>query len=120
MKHADTTGKVIGCAMKVHSYFGIGYPEVVYQRSLQIELTEADLHFEAALERHIYYKGVCVGSRKLDLIVEGKILIELKAISELAPACESQLLNYLKVFEIEVGLLINFGTPRLQVKRFVC
>lgn len=110
---------IIGCAMKVHSYFGCGFPEIIYKRSLILELQKEGLECIAEVERNIYYYSELVGKRKLDLLVDDKVLVELKAISELDKACYNQVINYLRIFKIEVGLLLNFGTESLNIKRFV-
>ena len=104
--------------MKVHRYFGLGFPEIIYQRSLMMEFEKVGLRYKTEVEKDIYYNGAFVGKRRLDLIVEEKILIELKAVAELDNRVMNQVANYLKVFDIEVGLLLNFGTSSLQFKRF--
>jgi GxxExxY protein len=119
MKYSDITGEVIGCAMKVHSYFGWGFPEIIYQRSLLLELRKLGFKCGSEVEKEVYYNNELVGKRKLDVIVEGKVLIELKAISFLDEASHKQLINYLKIFKIDVGLLLNFGMTSLYYKRFV-
>jgi GxxExxY protein len=119
LKHAGITEKIIGCAMKVHSYFGAGFPEIVYKRAFVIEFNEAGLHYKSELEKDIYYCGECIGSRRLDLVIEECVLIELKALSEVNNYSFNQVINYLKVFDLEVGLLLNFGADKLQFKRFV-
>ena len=118
LQYADVSSKIIGAAMKVHGYFGMGFPEVIYSRALKIELKSTGLDFRAELEKDIYYKGVFVGRRRLDLIVEGKRLVELKAIHEVDKSSINQMLNYLKIFGLEVGLLLNFGAERLYFKRY--
>jgi GxxExxY protein len=118
-KHADLTQKIIGCAMKVHSQLGSGFPEVIYQRCLGIELANINLLFATEQSREIFYLGNCVGSRRLDLLVEGKVLVELKAVTEVEPAFYVQVVNYLRVFELEVGLLLNFGKSSLEFRRLV-
>ena len=118
-KFRELTRTVIGSAMKVHSFFGTGFPEAIYKRSLLIELTNAGLKCESEVERPIFYKGLLVGKRRLDLIVDNKILLELKAISELDKGCYNQILNYLKIFGLEVGLLLNFGKDSLEFKRLI-
>ena len=105
--------------MKVHSWFGPGFPEIIYQRSLLIELEKARLKCKAGVDKDLYYEEVFVGKRKLDVIVEESVLVELKALSELDNSCYNQILNYLRVFKMEVALLLNFGAPSLQFKRFV-
>lgn len=116
-QYADISSRIIGAAMKVHGYFGMGFPEVIYSRALKIELENTGLGIRAQ-EKDIYYKETYVGKRRLDLIVEGKILVELKAVHEVDPYSVNQMLNYLKIFRLEVGLLLNFGAARLYFKRF--
>ncbi len=117
-KHSELTGKINGCAMKVHRIIGPGFPEVIYMRCLIIELKNAGLSCEAEVERDIYYEGIKVGSRRLDLLVNNTVIVELKAVTEVEPIFYNQIINYLKVFKIEVGLLINFGNISLQYRRF--
>lgn len=119
LKYSDITEKVIGCAMKVHSAIGPGFPEKIYQRCLILELKSMGIKCESEIEKDIFYTGIKVGSRRLDLFIENKVLIELKAISEIDSGCFNQIINYLKVFQLEVGLLLNFGKPSLEFKRFV-
>ena len=119
LKFGEITEKIIGCAMKVHRHFGSGFQEVIYKRSLLIELDNLGLPCKSEIEKDIYYERKLVGKRRLDLIVDEKILVELKAITELDKSCFNQVINYLKVFDLEVGLLLNFGTDSLQFKRFV-
>ena len=117
-KHSELTGKIIGCAMKVHRVIGPGFPEIIYMRCLCIELKKSGLNFETEVERDIFYEGIKVGSRRLDLIVENKVIVELKAVTEVEPLFYNQIINYLKIFKIEIGLLINFGNISLQYRRF--
>ncbi len=105
--------------MKVHTYFGPGFPEIIYQRALIIELEKAGLKCKAEVERNVYYEEIFVGKRRLDIIVEDVVLVEMKAISELDAASYNKIVNYLKVFKIDVGLLLNFGMDGLQYKRFI-
>ena len=117
-KHSELTGMIIGCAMKVHRVIGPGFPEIIYMRCLMIELKKSGLNFETEVERDIFYEGIKVGSRRLDLIVENKVIVELKAVTEVEPRYYIQIINYLKIFKIEIGLLINFGNISLQYRRF--
>ena len=105
--------------MKVHRVVGLGFPEIIYQRCLLIEMRKAGLFCETEVEKGIIYEGVKVGSRRLDLIIDKVVIVELKAVTEVEPIYYNQILNYLKVFDIEVGLLLNFGNTSLQYKRFV-
>ena len=117
-KHSELTGKIIGCAMKVHRVIGPGFPEIIYMRCLLIELKNSGLSCEAEIERDIYYEGIKVGSRRLDLLVNNTVIVELKAVTEVEPIFYNQIINYLKIFRIEIGLLINFGNTSLQYRRF--
>lgn len=118
-KYKDLTGKIIKAAMNVHNTLGLGFQEVIYQRALKIEFTEMGIGFQREYEAPIHYKGTQIGTRRVDFFVEEKVLVELKAISELKPENYMQIINYLTVFKMEVGLLINFGEKRLKFKRFV-
>jgi len=120
-KYSDITGKIIGCAMEVHKFLGNGFQEVIYQRALAIELERVGLSFQREIEQHIYYKDVShpIGTRRADFIVENCILVELKAVVQLEEVHWAQILNYLKAYKLEVGLLINFGAKSLEYKRFV-
>jgi GxxExxY protein len=118
-RHNELTGKIIGCAMRVHTFLGPGFPESIYEKSLLIELVDSGLCCASQVERSIYYKGCYVGLRRLDIMVEDKIILELKAISDLDNSCYNKLINYLKIFDCDVGLLLNFGEARLQFRRFV-
>ena len=117
-KYSELTGKIIGCAMKVHRVIGPGFPEIIYMRCLIIELKNSGLSCEAEVERDIYYEGIKVGSRRLDLLVDNKVIVELKAVTEVEPLFYNQIISYLKIFKIEISLLINFGNTSLQYKRF--
>ena len=93
---SDVTEEVIGCAMKVHRFFGPGLPEAIYKRALLIELDKAHLNYKREVEKDIYYDEHFIGKRRLDLIMEDKTLIEPKAISEVDKSCYNQVVNYLK------------------------
>jgi GxxExxY protein len=116
-KHSDLTGKIIGCAMKVHGTLGNGFQEVIYQRCLAIEMERQGLGYARELEMTIYYEGIDVGTRRVDFLVEDKIMVELKAITNLEDVHLAQALNYLEAYKLETGLLINFGSRSLQFKR---
>lgn len=103
--------------MKVHSVLGNGFQEIIYQRALAIEMTLAGLSFEAEKEMKIYYRGHQVGTRRSDFFVEEKIMVEIKAKSNLDDVNLNQAMNYLEAYNMEIGLLINFGSKSLQFKR---
>jgi GxxExxY protein len=117
--HSDLTQKIIGCAMKVHNTLGTGFQEVIYQRSLAIEMEKQQLPFDRELELKIYYEGIEVGTRRVDFLVDSKVIVELKALNTLEDVHLAQTLNYLEASKLEVGLLINFGTTKLQFKRLI-
>ncbi len=105
--------------MKVHRYFGPGFPEIVYQRALIIELRKIGIICKEEVERDIIYEGKIIHKRRLDLLVEDVVLLELKALKEVDNSEMNQILNYLRIFNIEVGLLLNFGVPSLFFKRYI-
>ena len=117
-KYSDLTRIIIGCAMKVHRYFGPGFPEIIYLRALVIELTELGIDCKCQLHRNVFYKERLVGSRRLDLLVNDVVVVETKAVTEIEPLFINQITNYLRVFNMKVGLLLNFGNLSLQFKRF--
>lgn len=117
MEINDISYKVIGCAMKVHNELGTGFQEVIYQRALKIELKEAGLSFQREVEMPIYYKGEIIGERRVDFLVEEKMMVELKAISEILPVHQTQAVNYLEAYHLADGLLINFGALKLEYHR---
>ena len=113
----ELTYKIIGCAMRVHNTLGNGFQEVIYQRCLAIELEKQGIPFLREQEMPIYYDERAVGTRRADFIVENVVLIELKAVIKLEEVHLAQGLNYLEAYKIEKGLLLNFGSPGLEVKR---
>ncbi|MYG00507.1 GxxExxY protein [Candidatus Poribacteria bacterium] len=119
LKYGEITGKIIKAAYEVHTFLGNGFQEVIYQRALSLEMERVGLGFAREVEYDIYYKDnpKPIGNRRADFLVEGKVLVELKAVTELEDVHIAQLLNYLKVYRIEVGLLLNFGEKKLEYKR---
>ena len=116
MEKDELTYKIIGCAMKVHNTLGPGFQEVIYQRCLAIEFQRAGLEFEREKEHTIYYDGIDVGTRRADFVVEGKIVVELKALVNLEDVHIAQAKNYTVAYDFPKGLLINFGNQSLQYK----
>jgi len=116
MKHKDLTAKIIECAYKVHNTLGFGFLEAIYQNALVIELMNSGLQAEKEKKIQVHYQKQLVGDYMADIIVESKVILELKSVKELHPAHSAQLVNYLKATGIEVGLLINFGES-VEVKR---
>jgi GxxExxY protein len=111
------TYKIIGCAMRVHNTLGNGFQEVIYQRCLAIELEKQGIGFLRGQEMPIYYDDKAVGTRRADFIVGDSVLIESKAVIKLEDVHLAQGLNYLEAYKLEKGLLINFGSPSLEIKR---
>ena len=116
-KYSELTGRIIGCAMTVHSALGSGFQEVIYQRALQIEMADRGIAFSREHEMPIFYKTQQVGTRRVDFLVEGVISVELKAVRILEDIHLAQAINYLEAYDLEIGLLINFGAPSLEFKR---
>lgn len=117
MKHEELTKKIIGCAMKVHSTLGNGFQEVIYQRALAIEMKEQGLSFARESEMPVFYRNKNIGTRRVDFFVENKILVEIKALIQLEEVHLAQAINYLEAYNMEIGLLINFGSKSLEFKR---
>ena len=108
---------IIGSAMEVHNALGNGFQEVIYQRALAEEMGLRGLGFEREFEMPIYYKEKRIGTRRADFLVERKISVELKALLQLDPVHLAQAINYLEAYNLEIGLLINFGNTRLEFHR---
>ena len=119
LKYRDITQKIIGASFEVHKFLGNGFQELIYQRALAWELSQAGLAYVREIEQEIFYKELSepIGTRRADFVVEGKVLVELKAIIEIEDVHLAQILNYLKAYKLEVGLLINFGSKSLTFKR---
>ncbi|MBC8175261.1 MAG: GxxExxY protein [Candidatus Marinimicrobia bacterium] len=118
--HKELTGTIRQTAFEVHKYFGPGFAEKVYENSLANRLRKKSVIVEQQVLVRVYDEdGTIVGEYVADLLLEKIVIVELKAVSALTDQHFSQLLNYLKATEIKVGLLINFGTSKLQVRRFV-
>ncbi|MFT4833537.1 MAG: GxxExxY protein [Marinoscillum sp.] len=121
LKYSDITEKIIGASFEVHKFFGNGFQEVIYQRALAYEFSQLNLDFAREIEQEIYYKELRepIGTRRADFVVEGKVLVEIKAVINLEDVHLAQVLNYLKAYKLDVGLLINFGSKSLTFKRLV-
>ncbi|MEO6455183.1 MAG: GxxExxY protein [Ginsengibacter sp.] len=117
LKYKEITEKIIGSAMKVHAALGNGFQEVIYQRALEIEMEELTLKFLREFSMPIFYKARQIGERRVDFFVENKIMVELKALIQLENVHLAQAKNYLEAYNMQVGLLINFGSTSLQFKR---
>ncbi|MEQ8550908.1 MAG: GxxExxY protein [Cyclobacteriaceae bacterium] len=115
--HSELTGKIIGCAMEVHKALGNGFQEVIYQRALSIEMNLQNLDHVREQEMNLQYKGHDIGTRRVDFFVEGKVMVEIKAVIKLEDVHLAQAINYLEAYGLETGLLINFGSKSLDFKR---
>lgn len=118
-KYSDITGKIIGCAMEVHKFLGPGFQEKIYQRSLAIEMSLQGLNFIREYENVVLYKTEFVGKRRSDFLVDSEISVELKALKAMDDGDLCQAINYLEVYNLEIGLLINFGAKSLEYKRLI-
>jgi len=116
-RYSELTSRIIGCAMTVHKTLGNGFQEVIYQRALEIEMRLAGIGFSREFEMPIFYRDEQIGTRRVDFLVEGVVSTELKAITKLEDVHLAQAINYLEAYNLEVGLLINFGETSLNFKR---
>lgn len=117
MLYRELTQKIIGCAFRVHTHLGNGFQEVIYQRALEIEMQKQFVNFVREFDMQIYYDGVLIGSRRVDFLIDKKISVELKALICLENVHLAQAMNYLEAYNLEVGLLKNFGAKSLEFKR---
>ena len=111
--------RVIRCAFEVSNTLGVGFLEKVYEKALCVEFQKAGLAFECQKVLEVEYKDQIVGNYAADIVVDGRLIVELKALSSLSRQHEAQVMNYLRASDISVGLLLNFGTPRIGIKRIV-
>ncbi len=118
-KYSELTAKIIGAAMEVHGILGNGFQEVIYQRALAIELQSRGLSFVREQEMQIEYKGHDIGTRRVDFFVEDKVMVEIKAVIQLEDVHLAQAINYLETYDLEIGLLMNFGSKSLGFKRLM-
>jgi len=117
MQHEELTHKIIGCAVKVHSTLDTGFQEIIYQKALAIEMQKQNLSFGREIEMTIFYDGIDVGKRRVDFFVGEKLMVELKAVSNLNDLHLAQAMNYLEAYSLPIGLLINFGSKSMEFKR---
>ena len=117
--YGDLTYKIIGIAMKVHSDLGSGFLEKVYENAMMVLLEKEIIRAEQLKEIKINYYGKSIGNYVADILVDKKIIVELKTVDKLIDIHSAQIINYLKATEIKVGLLINFKNSKLEYKRFV-
>ena len=118
-KYSELTGKIIGCSMEVHKVRGNGFQGVIYQRALAIEMTIQGIAFLREFEMPIFYRDQQIGTRRVDFFVEGIISVEIKTVAQMDEGNLAQGINYLEVYNLEIGLLINFGAKSLQFNRLI-
>ena len=118
-KYSELTSKIIGCSMEVHKILGNGFQEVIYQRALAKEMILQDLSFAREFEMPIFYKKDQIGTRRIDFLVQEVISVELKALVKLEDVHLAQAINYLEAYNLEIGMLINFGGKSLEFKRLI-
>ena len=107
-------GEVISAALKIHREIGPGYPERFYERAMAVELKRRDLSFETELRVEVHYEGVLLGTHRIDLVVQGLVIVELKSVEKLDAVHRKQLISYLRATKLRLGLLINFNTELLK------
>ncbi len=115
----ELTEKILRAAFAVHNALGAGFLERVYANALAVELRAQGIALQNELPIKIHYRNAIVGDYIADLVVDGRVLVELKACASLDPVHTAQILNYLRASKIRVGLLLNFGRPKLEYRRFV-
>ncbi|MHC5053800.1 MAG: GxxExxY protein [Planctomycetota bacterium] len=113
----ETTERIIGCAFRVSNVLGSGFLEKVYENALALEVRKAGLEVVQQAEMEVTYDGALVGEYRADLLVEGCVLVELKATGKLTNVDMAQCLNYLKASKLRICLLLNFGKPKLEIRR---
>jgi GxxExxY protein len=118
-KYSEITEGIIGCALRVHQTMRNGYPEIIYNNCLILEFKKASIDFQNEVHLPIFYEGVQVGKRRIDFLIENRVVLEIKAVTELNDAHLAQALNYLEGLNLEIGLLLNFGSKSLEIKRLI-
>lgn len=118
-KYSAITEKIIGCAMEVHKILGNGFQEVIYQRALANEMSLQGLEFSREFEMPIFYKKDQIGTRRVDFLIEGVVSLEIKALTTIEDVHLAQAINYLEAYNLEIGLLINFGSKSLAYRRLI-
>ena len=117
MLHADLTEKIIGCAFEVQNELGAGFLESVYEKAMVVALTDVGASVRAQAPITVKFRGVTVGNFFADLLVQERVIVELKVVSQISQQHRAQLVNYLNATGIAVGLLLNFGNPKLEYRR---
>lgn len=117
--HGDLTDKIIELAIKVHKKLGPGFIEKIYEKALALEFKKADMEVLSQKVIRVEYEGALLGEQKVDFIIDGKVIVELKSVNELNDLHQAQILSYLKTANKRVGLLLNFGKSKLEIKRIM-
>ena len=117
--YRELSYKIVGCGLAVHKALGPGFPEAVYERALELELSKAGLIAECQKSFRVIYAGKPVGNFRADFVIEAKVILELKAVTEMPKVFERQLHSYLQVSGLRLGILMNFGREKLESKRIV-
>ena len=117
--HSDITSEILSIAFEVHKIIGPGFVESVYQKAMLVECNLRKIGADSEIQLPIFYKNILVGSRRADLLIKKKVIVELKAVTELNDIHLAQWINYLEAFNLDVGLLLNFGSKSLQYKRVI-
>ncbi len=117
-KYGEITEKIIGAAFRIHGTLGNGFQEVIYQRAMVLEFNFVSIIYTREFEMPIYYMDQHIGIRRVDFLVDNKISVELKAVIKLEDVHLAQAINYLEAYNLEIGLLLNFGSKRLEFHRF--
>jgi len=118
-KYSAITAKIIGCAMEVHKFLGNGFQETIYQRALAEEFILRGLSFVREFEMKVSYKEKIVGTRRVDFLIENVISVEIKALIKMEDVHLAQAINYLEVYNLEIGMLLNFGAKSLEYRRLI-
>ena len=118
-KYSEITAKILGCAFEVHKYLGNGFQEVIYQRALAEELMLQGVGFAREFEMPVFYKEKQIGTRRVDFLIEDVISVELKAVTKLEEIHLCQAINYLEAYNLEIGMLMNFGSKSLEYQRLI-
>jgi GxxExxY protein len=118
-KYSAITAKIIGGAMEVHKHLGNGFQEVIYQRALEEEFNMQGMAFVREFGMNVYYKEKIVGTRRVDFLVEDVVSVEIKALIKMEDTHLAQAINYLEAYNLEIGMLINFGAKSLEYRRLI-
>ena len=118
-KHSALTKDIIGCCYSVYDQFGNSFNEIIYHRALCLELKKRNIKFKSEYPMGIFYNGQKIGYKRLDFLIEDKVILEIKSFKEIENRHIVQVINYIKVFKLDVALLVNFGNTKLEFKRIM-